>query len=191
MVGDIERRMVKVLKCFETLEIPQEKTEAKIVLDEERIKTWPERGNIIFEDVEMRYRPDCDLVLKGVAFDIKGGEKVGIVGRTGAGKSTLINVLSRICEVEKGKMILDGIDISEIPLSQLRDNITVIPQDPTLFDGSIKFNLDPLNKHSDEELVSLLLRAGLGKLDKREKTSEENKRGGKRRKRIQYDDSDS
>jgi ATP-binding cassette subfamily C (CFTR/MRP) protein 1 len=65
----------------------------------------------------MRYRPDCDLVLKGVNFEIKGGEKIGIVGRTGAGKSTLINTLSRICEIEKGKMIIDGIDISEIPLS--------------------------------------------------------------------------
>ena len=148
-------------------------------------------GVVEFKDVSLKYGEDSSHILKKICFKTIENEKVGIVGRTGAGKSTLINVLSRICEVEKGKMILDGIDISEIPLSQLRDNITVIPQDPTLFDGSIKFNLDALNKHADEELVSLLLRAGLGKLDKREKTSEENKRGGRKRKRIQYDDSDS
>lgn len=93
----------------------------------------------------MRYRPDCDLVLKGVDFNIKGGEKIGIVGRTGAGKSTIIQIISRIVEIEKGNMIIDGVNTSDIPLDQLRDAITVIPQDPTLFDGSVRFNLDPMD----------------------------------------------
>ena len=139
----------------------------------------------------MRYRPDCDLVLKGVDFNIKGGEKIGIVGRTGAGKSTLINIISRICEIEKGNMIIDGVNISDIPLNQLRDAITVIPQDPTLFDGSIRFNIDPMNQHTDEEIMNLLIRAGLEKLLTREKTEEENNRGNRKRKRVIYDDSDS
>jgi ABC-type multidrug transport system fused ATPase/permease subunit len=88
--SDIERRMVKVLKCFETLNIPQERSDAKTVLTEEQLKSWPSSGDLTYDDVHLRYRPDCDLVLKGVSFNIKGGEKVGIVGRTGAGKSTLI-----------------------------------------------------------------------------------------------------
>ena len=139
----------------------------------------------------MRYRPDCDLVLKGVDFNIKGGEKIGIVGRTGAGKSTLIQIISRIVEIEKGTMTIDGVNTSDLPLDQLRNAITVIPQDPTLFNGSVRFNLDPMDQHTDEEIMDLLRRAGLEKLLTREKTEEENKRGKKKRKRIIYDDSDS
>ena len=88
-------------------------------------------------------------------------------------------------------MIIDGVNISDIPLHQLRDAITVIPQDPTLFDGSIRFNIDPMNQHTDEEIMNLLIRAGLEKLLTREKTEEENKRGNRKKKRIIYDDSDS
>jgi len=188
--SDIERRMVKVLKCFETLKIPQERSDAKTVLTEEQLKSWPSNGDLTYEDVHLRYRPDCDLVLKGVDFHIKGGEKVGIVGRTGAGKSTLIQCISRLVEIESGNMIIDGVNTSDIPLEQLRDTITVIPQDPTLFAGSVRFNLDPMNKHSDEEILSLLKRAGLEKILNREKTSAEDERGNKKRKVI-YDDSDS
>ena len=188
--SDIERRMVKVLKCFQTLEIPQERSDAKTVLTEEQLKSWPSTGNLIYDDVHLRYRPDCDLVLKGVSFNIKGGEKVGIVGRTGAGKSTLIQCISRLVEIEHGTMIIDGVNTSDIPLDQLRDAITVIPQDPTLFAGSVRFNLDPMDKHSDEEMLSLLRRAGLEKILNREKTSAEDERG-KRRKKVVYDDSDS
>jgi ABC-type multidrug transport system fused ATPase/permease subunit len=188
--SDIERRMVKVLKCFQTLEIPQERSDAKTVLTEEQLKSWPSTGNLVYDDVHLRYRPDCDLVLKGVSFNIKGGEKVGIVGRTGAGKSTLIQCISRLVEIEHGTMTIDGVNTSDLPLDQLRDAITVIPQDPTLFAGSVRFNLDPMDKHSDEEMLSLLKRAGLEKILNREKTSAEDERG-KRRKKVVYDDSDS
>ena len=187
--SDIERRMVKVLKCFQTLEIPQERSDAKTVLTEEQL-SWPSTGNLVYDDVHLRYRPDCDLVLKGVSFNIKGGEKVGIVGRTGAGKSTLIQCISRLVEIEHGTMTIDGVNTSDLPLDQLRDAITVIPQDPTLFAGSVRFNLDPMDKHSDEEMLSLLKRAGLEKILNREKTSTEDERG-KRRKKVVYDDSDS
>lgn len=182
--------MVKVLKCFQTLEIPQERSDAKTVLTEEQLKSWPSTGNLTYDDVHLRYRPECDLVLKGVSFNIKGGEKVGIVGRTGAGKSTLIQCISRLVEIERGTMTIDGVNTSDIPLEQLRDAITVIPQDPTLFAGSVRFNLDPMDKHTDEEMLSLLKRAGLEKILNREKTSAEDQRG-KRRKKVVYDDSDS
>lgn len=165
--------MVKVLKCFQTLEIPQERSDAKTVLTEEQLKSWPSTGNLTYDDVHLRYRPECDLVLKGVSFNIKGGEKVGIVGRTGAGKSTLIQCISRLVEIERGTMTIDGVNTSDIPLEQLRDAITVIPQDPTLFAGSVRFNLDPMDKHTDEEMLSLLKRAGLEKILNREKTSAE------------------
>lgn len=108
--------MVKVLKCFQTLEIPQERSDAKTVLTEEQLKSWPSTGNLTYDDVHLRYRPECDLVLKGVSFNIKGGEKVGIVGRTGAGKSTLSLALTRIVEKETGNIFIDGVDISEINL---------------------------------------------------------------------------
>ena len=186
----IERRMVKVLKCFQTLEIPQERSDAKTVLTEEQLKSWPSTGSLIYDDVHLRYRPDCDLVLKGVSFNIKGGEKVGIVGRTGAGKSTLIQCISRLVEIESGNMIIDGVNTTDLPLEQVRDAITVIPQDPTLFAGSVRFNLDPMEKHTDEEMLSLLQRAGLQKILNREKTSAEEERGKRRKKRV-YEDSDS
>lgn len=176
------------------LEIPQEasKEDAKTVLTEEEMKNWPSKGDISFKGVEMRYRPKCDLVLKGCDFEIKGGQKIGIVGRTGAGKSTIINCISRICEIERGSMEIDGVNISEIPISQLRDVVTVIPQDPTLFSGSVRFNIDPTGQARDDDIKALLVKAGLEKLLNREKTSKEDARGkGRKRKKAVRDFSDS
>lgn len=117
---------------------------------------WPKTGNISFEDVYLRYRPNTDLVLKGLNFDIQGGHKVGIVGRTGAGKSTIAMGLTRIVEIEKGSIKIDGIDIQSIPLKKLRENLTIIPQDPTLFTGTLRFNIDPQGKVDDSEIIDLL-----------------------------------
>lgn len=91
----------------------------------------------------MRYRPDCDLVLKGLSFTVKPGTKTGIVGRTASGKSTMCLALTRIVEIEKGTVTIDGLEASKVDLTQLRSKITVIPQDPVIFDGTVKFNLDP------------------------------------------------
>jgi ATP-binding cassette, subfamily C (CFTR/MRP), member 1 len=93
--------------------------------------------------VSLRYRPKTELVLHDITFKIAPGEKVGICGRTGSGKSTIAQTLSRIMELEKGSIKIDGLEISKQHLKQLRSKITVIPQDPTLFKGTLRFNLDP------------------------------------------------
>jgi len=104
----------------------------------------------------MRYRPELELCLKDVSFTIKGGERVGVVGRTGAGKSSLTLALFRILEAAGGKIIIDGIDISTIGLHDLRSAVSIIPQDPQLFEGSLRSNIDPTNQASDADIWQAL-----------------------------------
>ncbi|XP_032063914.1 multidrug resistance-associated protein 1-like isoform X2 [Aythya fuligula] len=117
---------------------------------------WPDRGIIQFVNYKAQYRKDLDLALDDISFQTQSKEKIGIVGRTGAGKSTLTNSLFRILEGSGGKIIIDGIDISTIGLHDLRRNLNIIPQDPVLFSGTLQSNLDPLGKHSDIELWEAL-----------------------------------
>ncbi|KAM6212965.1 multidrug resistance-associated protein 1-like [Sarcoramphus papa] len=117
---------------------------------------WPDRGIIEFVNYKAQYRKDLGLALNDVSFQTQSKEKVGIVGRTGAGKSTLTNCLFRVLEGSEGKIIIDGIDISTIGLHDLRGNLNIIPQDPVLFSGTLQSNLDPLGKHSDLELWEVL-----------------------------------
>uniref|UniRef100_A0A8C3KKC3 Multidrug resistance-associated protein 1-like n=1 Tax=Calidris pygmaea TaxID=425635 RepID=A0A8C3KKC3_9CHAR len=117
---------------------------------------WPDRGIIEFVNYKAQYRKDLGLALNDVSFRTQSKEKVGIVGRTGAGKSTLTNCLFRVVEGSEGKIIIDGIDISTIGLHDLRGNLNIIPQDPVLFSGTVQSNLDPLGKHSDLELWEVL-----------------------------------
>uniref|UniRef100_A0A8D2L3E2 Uncharacterized protein n=1 Tax=Varanus komodoensis TaxID=61221 RepID=A0A8D2L3E2_VARKO len=117
---------------------------------------WPNEGIIQFVSYQVRYRPDLGLALQDISFQSCKGEKIGIIGRTGAGKSTLTNSLFRILERAGGKIIIDGIDISTIGLHDLRGNLNIIPQDPVLFSGTLKSNLDPLGKYSDFELWEAL-----------------------------------
>ncbi|OXB64192.1 hypothetical protein ASZ78_002114 [Callipepla squamata] len=117
---------------------------------------WPDRGIIEFVNYRAQYRKDLGLALNDISFQTRNEEKVGIVGRTGAGKSTLTNCLFRILEGSGGKIIIDGIDISTIGLHDLRGNLNIIPQDPVLFSGTLQSNLDPLGKHSDHELWEAL-----------------------------------
>jgi len=118
--------------------------------------SWPEVGRISFEDAWMKYRPELDYVLKGISCQIEGGEKVGIIGRTGSGKSSLLVSLFRLVELNRGHIRVDGIDISSIGLEVLRQRLTLIPQDPTIFSASIRYNLDPFHRYSEEDIWAVL-----------------------------------
>jgi ABC-type multidrug transport system fused ATPase/permease subunit len=134
--------------------------EAPLKLGEVR-SSWPERGEIVFDDVQMRYRAGLPLVLKGMNMTVKSGERIGIVGRTGAGKSTIMSTLFRLTELSGGRITIDGVDISTIGLADLRSRLAIIPQDPTLFRGTIRSNLDPFHEHTDLELWHALRQADL------------------------------
>jgi ABC-type multidrug transport system fused ATPase/permease subunit len=123
--------------------------------------SWPEKGHIVFDHTQMRYRDGLPLVLKGLTMDVRGGERIGIVGRTGAGKSSIMSALFRLTELSGGSIHIDGIDISTVGLHDLRSRLAIIPQDPALFKGTIRSNLDPFNEHTDLELWSALRRAYL------------------------------
>jgi ATP-binding cassette, subfamily C (CFTR/MRP), member 1 len=163
--GEIERQMVCVQRLFQLEDVPQEKTGEEI---EVNAREWPQVGTVQFIDASLRYRPTTDLVLKRLSFTVEPGTKVGVVGRTGAGKSTICLSLSRIVELCEGRIEIDGVDIGKIDLQKLRSKVTVISQDPTLFTGSLRFNLDPFRRFTDKQLEALLIKAGLNDLLNRE-----------------------
>ncbi|QSZ29358.1 hypothetical protein DSL72_003872 [Monilinia vaccinii-corymbosi] len=123
--------------------------------------SWPESGEIVFNNVQMRYRENLPLVLSGLSMHVRGGERIGVVGRTGAGKSSIMSTLFRLVEISGGSITVDGVDISKIGLHDLRSRLAIIPQDPTLFKGTIRSNLDPFGEHSDLELWSALRQSDL------------------------------
>ncbi|KAG2436423.1 hypothetical protein HXX76_006727 [Chlamydomonas incerta] len=120
------------------------------------LPAWPAAGSLEFRDVVMSYRAGLDPVLRGVSFRIEDGQKVGIVGRTGSGKSSLIVALFRLVEPRQGQMLLDGIDLRSLALGPARTALSAIPQEPVLFSGSVRSNLDPFDAHSDPELWAAL-----------------------------------
>lgn len=124
-------------------------------------KEWPQYGVVKFENYQTRYREGLDLVLRGVDFEIMSGEKIGIVGRTGAGKSSLTLALFRIIEAAHGSIFIDGENIGLLGLGKLRSRLTIIPQDPVLFSGSMRMNLDPFNQYSDKNVWDALDHAHL------------------------------
>ncbi|GFO10855.1 multidrug resistance-associated protein 1-like [Plakobranchus ocellatus] len=119
-------------------------------------RQWPESGAVVFQDYKARYRNELDLTLKGVTCNIRSGEKVGVVGRTGAGKSTLMTALFRLIEAADGNINVDGLDISSLGLHALRRNLTILPQDPIIFGGSLRINLDPVEEKATEALWEAL-----------------------------------
>jgi ATP-binding cassette subfamily C (CFTR/MRP) protein 1 len=123
--------------------------------------SWPEKGEIIFDDVKMRYRAGLPLVLQGLTLHVQAGERIGIVGRTGAGKSSIMSTLFRMVELSGGSISIDGVNIAEVGLGDLRARLAIIPQDPTLFRGTIRSNLDPFSEHNDFELWAALRQADL------------------------------
>ncbi|XP_051631069.1 multidrug resistance-associated protein 1 isoform X6 [Manacus candei] len=150
MSSEVETNIVAVERVKEYTEMEKE---AEWSIEQTApASTWPEEGKIEFRGYGLRYREDLDLVLKNINVTINGGEKIGIVGRTGAGKSSLTLGLFRINEAAEGEIIIDGINIAKIGLHDLRFKITIIPQDPILFSGSLRMNLDPFDQHSDEDI---------------------------------------
>lgn len=160
MASDLEASMVAVERVQEYCKIESESP--RVTDSDSSIPvTWPSHGKIEFQSVKLRYRPGLPLVLKGLHIRIPEKAKIGVVGRTGAGKSTLMLSLLRIVELDSGKILIDGVDIRGIGLAKLRSNIAVIPQDPVLFSGDIRTNLDPFNDFSDAELLEVVSRVGL------------------------------
>ncbi|EQB51307.1 ABC transporter [Colletotrichum gloeosporioides Cg-14] len=135
--------------------------EAPLHIGEGMPKSWPSQGEIVFDHVQMRYRAGLPLVLKDIHMHIKGGERLGVVGRTGAGKSSIMSMLFRLVEISSGSITIDGVNISTIGLQDLRSRLAIIPQDPTLFKGTIRSNLDPFDEQSDIELWAALRQANL------------------------------
>ncbi|XP_065487768.1 multidrug resistance-associated protein 1-like isoform X2 [Caloenas nicobarica] len=150
---EIETNAISIERVCEYAKLDKEKP---WIMSKRPPVGWPDRGIIEFVNYKAQYRKNLGLALNGVSFQTQSKEKVGIVGRTGAGKSTLTNCLFRVLEGTEGKIVIDGIDISTIGLHDLRGNLNIIPQDPVVFSGTLQSNLDPLGKHSDLELWEVL-----------------------------------
>ena len=122
---------------------------------------WPTKGELEVNDLVVSYASDLPPVLKGLTFSISQNQRIGVVGRTGAGKSSLTLALFRFLEATSGSIYIDGIDISKIKLYDLRSRLAIIPQDPVLFSGTVRSNLDPFDQHTDAELREALARVQL------------------------------
>ncbi|KAK8718107.1 hypothetical protein V6N13_045353 [Hibiscus sabdariffa] len=155
----VENRMVSVERIKQFSSIQPEA--AWHIQDRLPPPNWPAHGNVELKDLQVRYRPSTPLVLKGITLSINGGEKIGVVGRTGSGKSTLIQVFFRLVEPTAGKIIIDGIDICMLGLHDLRSRFGIIPQEPVLFEGTVRSNIDPVGQFSDEEIWKSLERCQL------------------------------
>lgn len=143
--SELENQMTSVERVQEYADLPPEKDENT----KQPPKCWPEAGKIVFRNMFLRYSSSDPYVLKDLKFEIHPREKVGIVGRTGAGKSSLIQALFRLADVE-GAILIDGIDTKTVPLDILRSSISIIPQEPVLFSGTLRKNLDPFDEYNDE-----------------------------------------
>ncbi|XP_074326450.1 ABC transporter C family member 10-like isoform X1 [Apium graveolens] len=146
--------IISVERLEQCMHIPSEAPEK--IEENQPPLNWPSAGRIVINNLKVKYRPNGPLVLRGISCIFEGGHKIGIVGRTGSGKTTLISALFRLVEPTVGKIIIDDIDISKIGLHDLRSQLSIIPQDPTLFNGSVRYNIDPLFEHTDTEIWQVL-----------------------------------
>ena len=154
MSSELETNVVAVERLEEYSHIDMEADWEQSEVEPE--ESWPQEGEIRLENYSTRYREGLDPVLHNISASFRGGERVGIVGRTGAGKSSLTLALFRLIEPTTGRIIIDGLDISKMGLHKLRSKLTIIPQDPVLFSGSLRHNLVPFSQYSDEEVWSTL-----------------------------------
>ena len=163
--------LISLERCYSYTKVLQEKYQKtdednnlEIITSKrnDKVKSFISKGKINFVDYSVKYRPDCPLILKNINLEIKPGEKIGVVGRTGSGKSTMLLCLFRILEANKGKILIDDVDISKIGLQILRQSLTIIPQEPILLEGNIRDNIDPSKTFNDSEIMKLLKEVGLG-----------------------------
>ncbi|MED6217530.1 ATP-binding cassette sub- C member 8 [Stylosanthes scabra] len=151
---NLSNYLISLERIKQFINIPSEPS--PIVEDKRPPSSWPSRGRIDLRSLEIRYRPNAPLVLKGISCTFKEGSRVGVVGRTGSGKTTLISALFRLVEPAGGDILIDGINVCSIGLKDLRMKLSIIPQEPTLFKGSIRTNLDPLGLYTDDEIWKAL-----------------------------------
>ena len=157
---DFETNMISVERVFEYGKL---ESEADLVKgNEKELKDWPQEGEISFKKVFLKYSRDLPFVLQDVSFEVQSKAKIGVVGRTGAGKSSLITVLFRLVE-PSGQIIIDGVNIKTLGLHLLRGSISIIPQDPSLFSGTVRRNLDPFQQYDDEKMWKVMEEANLRK----------------------------
>ncbi|CAG8595915.1 10607_t:CDS:10, partial [Cetraspora pellucida] len=154
----LEMSLNAVERVSEFSEIPQE---APAIIEPRPPAYWPHNGAIMVQNLEVKYAPDLEPVLHHISFNVEGQEKVGLVGRTGSGKSTIALTLFRFVEPSDGRILVDEIDISSVGVEDLRSRITIIPQDPTLFTGTIRSNLDAFSQYQDSEILESLQRVHL------------------------------
>jgi ATP-binding cassette, subfamily C (CFTR/MRP), member 1 len=158
-MGEVQDNMGAIDRARELARLEAEVEPAK---EQRTPEEWPSKGEIRFDGVVMPYLPNTPPVLKGINFSIKEGEKIGVVGRTGAGKSSLIVALYRLAEISSGKVFVDSVDCSKESLNKLRRSMAIIPQEPVMFSGTLRTNLDPFHEHPDEALVDVLEKCLLG-----------------------------
>ncbi|KAH0450481.1 hypothetical protein IEQ34_021173 [Dendrobium chrysotoxum] len=152
--SNIENYVISVERIKQFMHIPSEPP--AIIYENRPLPSWPQQGRIDLQDLKIKYRPTAPFVLKGITCTLKEGYKVGVVGRTGSGKTTLISALFRLVEPSSGTILIDNLDICSIGLKDLRMKLSIIPQEPTLFRGSVRSNLDPLGMHTDLEIWEAL-----------------------------------
>ena len=153
-----QNSMVDFERCMHFTECPKESPKENDYSNS--LGSWPSKGKIQFVNFSVKYREDTEIVLKNLNFLINPNEKIGVVGRTGSGKSTVTLCLFRILEATSGKILIDDIDISKIGLNKLRRNLTIIPQDPSLMEGTLRYNIDPLNLSSNENILKVMKSIG-------------------------------
>lgn len=152
--SELENQMVSVERVLEYADLPSEELSGN-VLKSKAPKGWPVKGEIEFKNLSLYYNDDKNPAIRDLNFVVKPQEKIGIVGRTGAGKSSIIQALFRMPKIE-GLIKIDNVDTQSISLHELRKNISIIPQDPILFSGSLRSNLDPFDENSDDAIWNVL-----------------------------------
>ncbi|KAF8216283.1 multidrug resistance-associated ABC transporter [Mycena galopus ATCC 62051] len=157
--SDVEQNIVSVERILHQIDVPPEAPQ--YIPEAKTLNHWPQQGKIEFQNYSTRYRPELDLVLKDISLTIAPAEKLGVCGRTGAGKSSLLLALFRIIEGVEGSIVIDGVDLKTIGLHDLRSSISIVPQMPDLFEGTLRENIDPIGEHDDADIWIALGQAHL------------------------------